>query len=269
MYQSGYNGITAFTKGLQYDAGWCEFYYTPIENIDVWPTVNPTNQELTAEPTLKVGASWYGPIKVANQQLGYKEAQQKTAAGNFYKIQVDGIYPGDGRSSRANLSNMPYHQFVLVGKQRAGGMFILLGSPDSGFDFNQEFNTGRGNPSAITDFTFIGDSLFKPSILPSFGGQASTPMPGGGSSGGGGGSVGEDVNVTEIIEFIAQPSISINYTAPRKAKFGAMPTIEVWFKNGLTYQLANIPITVDAAPPDTSIFTIDFFGITDGFIVLK
>jgi hypothetical protein len=271
MYQSGYKGITSFTKGLQYDAGWCEFYYTPIENIDQWPSVDPSTQELTAEPTLKVGATWYGPIKIANQQLGYKEQQQKSPAGVFYKIQVDGIYPGDGRASRVNLSNMPHHQFILVGKQRAGGMFVLLGAPDSGLDFGHEFNTGRGNTSAITEFIFSGDSLFKPSVLPSFGSQTSTPMPGGsGSSGGSGGSTGgEDVNITEIITFTAQPSIVINYTSARRAKFGAMPTIEVWFKNGLTYQLANLPITADAAPPDTSTFSIDFFGITDGIIVLK
>ncbi len=282
MYQSGYLGITSFTKGLQYDAGWCEFYYTPIESIDQWPSVNPVTQELSAETTLKVGASWKGPIRIANQQLGYKEQQQKSPAGVFYKVQVDGMYPGDGRASRVNLSNMAYHQYVLVGKQRAGGMFVLLGAPESGFDFTNEFNTGRGAPTAINEFIFSGDSLFKPQILASFGGQSSTPMPGGGGSGSGGGSggsgsggsgggssSGSDINVAEIITFTAQPSISISYTDSRKAKFGAMPTIEVWFKNGYTYQLANIPITVDAAPPSTTVFTIDFFGITDGFIVLK
>lgn len=268
MYQSGYLGISPFTKGLQYDAGWCEFYFTPIENIDQWPTVNPLTQELSSEPTLKVGTSWKGPIKIANQQLGFKEQQQKSAAGVYYKIQVDGIYPGDGRSSRVNLGNMSYHQFVVVGKQRAGGMFVLVGAPDSGLDFNHEFNTGRGNPAAISYFIFSGDSLFKSQILPEFGGQSSTPMPGGG-----GGSVtpspGDDVNVAEIIEFIAQPSITIPFTDARKVKFGLMPTIEVWFKEGLNYQLANIPIIVDAAPPGTTVFNIDFFGITDGFIVLK
>jgi len=268
MYQSGYLGVSPFTKGLQYDAGWCEFYYTPIENIDQWPTVNPVTQELSAEPTLKVGTSWKGPIKIANQQLGFKEQQQKTPAGIFYKIQVDGIYPVDGRASRVNLSNMPYHQYVIVGKQRAGGMFVLLGAPDSGLDFNHEFNTGRGNTTAISEFAFAGDSLFKPQILPDFGGQSSTPMPGGGGSSGGSSS-GEDVNVTEVIEFTAQPSITIPYTDARKIKFGAMPTIEVWFKEGVYYQLSNIPIIVDAKPPDVTVFTIDFFGITDGFIVLK
>lgn len=268
MYQSGYLGVTAFTKGLQYDAGWCEFYYTPIENIDQWPIVNPETQELSAEPTLKVGASWKGPIRIANQQLGYKEQQQRSPAGISFRIQIDGMYPGDGRASRVNLSNMAYHQYVIVGKQRAGGMFVFVGAPDSGLDFNHEFNTGRGTTTALTDFIFSGDSLFKPQILPTFGSQASTPMPGGGGSSGGSSS-GDNVNVTEIIEFTAQPSISIPYTEPRKAKFGSMPTIEVWFKSGLTYQLANVPIIVDAAPPDVTVFAIDFFGITDGFIVLK
>mgnify|MGYP001605830582 CR=1 FL=1 len=71
MLQSGYIGINAFTKGLIYDAGWCEFYFTPIENIESWPTVSPITQELDGEPILKSGSSWYGPINIANQQLGY------------------------------------------------------------------------------------------------------------------------------------------------------------------------------------------------------
>ena len=217
---------------------------------------------------MKVGASWKGPIKIANQQLGFKEQQQRSPAGIFYKVQIDGMYPGDGRASRVNLGNMAYHQFVIVGKQRAGGMFVLVGAPDCGLDFNHEFNTGRGNTTAISEFSFAGDLLFKSQILPDFGGQSSTPMPGGGGSPGGT-SPGDNVNVTEIITFTAQPSISIPYNDARKAKFGEMPTIEVWFKEGTNYQLANVPIIVDAMPPDTTVFTIDFFGITVGFIVLK
>lgn len=268
MRQTGYTGITSFTKDLIYDAGWCEFYYTPIENIDQWPSVLPLTQELSGEPILKAGASWFGPILVANQQLGYKEDQQRTAAGIFYKIQVDGFYPGDGRASRVNISNMPFHRYALVGKQRAGGMFVLLGAPDSGYDFNHNFQTGRGNPAAITEFIFSGDALSKPMILPSFGSQTSTPMPGYTPPVGGGGG-GTYTPTPEIISFTAQPSISIAWNSARKLLFGSMPVIEVWFLQGLYYQLANIPITVDAPPPDTSVFNIDFGGITDGFIVIK
>lgn len=271
MLQSGYTGITAFTKGLLYDAGWCEFYFTPVENIDQWPTVLPLTQELDGEPTLKVGTSWYGPIIIANPQLGFKETQEKAAAGIYYKAQIDGFYPGDGRASRINLENMPYHRYAIVGKQRAGGMFLLLGGADCGLDFNHNYSTGRGNNLALTEFSFSGELLNKAMVLPSFGSQTSTPMPGytppSGGSGGGGST--PTFNQTEIIEFTNQTSLTILWNSTRKAKFGSFPIIEVWFKDGLVYTLANIPITVDAAPPDTAMFSIDLTGSSDGFVVIK
>jgi hypothetical protein len=273
MLQSGYKGVSAFTKGLIYEAGWCEFYYTPIENIDIWPTLSPLTQELNGEPILKAGTSWYGPINIANQQLGYKESQEKSTAGVYYKIQLDGFYPGDGRASRVNLENMPYHRFVIVGKQRAGGIFLLIGSPDGGLDFSHNFLTGRGNTATISDFIFSGDLLNKAFVLPSFGSQTSTPMPGdtGGGSGGTGGTggTGDIPNNYEIITFTDQASMSIYWTDARKLLFGNMPIIEVWFFDGLYYQLANIPIKVDALPPSISVITIDFTGITSGFILIK
>lgn len=267
MQQTGYKGITSFSKGLNYDAGWREFFYTPIENIAVWPSILPDSQECNAEPQLAAGKSWYGPIKVANQQLGYKEEQQRSGAGIYYRVQVEGIYPGDGRSARVNLENMPHHKYVIIGKQRAGGLYLLLGAPDCGLDFNHSFYTGKATVSAGNEFTFSAAILNKPLILPSFGSGTTTPMPG--ATPPPSGEVGDGSNQTEYIEFSNTNTLTIPWTNARKQIFGIMPTIEVWFNDSTHWSLANVPIRCDQAPPSTTLFTIDLTGITDGFVVLK
>ena len=267
MQQTGYKGITALSDGLIYDAGWCEFYYTPIENIAAWPYILSTSQEGNNEPQLLPGKTWFGPIRVANQQLGFREEQQESPAGHFYRTRVEGFHPGDGRQSRVNLENMPYHKYVIVGKQRAGGLFILLGSEDCGLSFSHNFSTGLDQVASGSKFLFSANMQNKAVILPSFGGQPSSPSPGAVDPPAG--EPGDASNQTELITFNNQNSLVIPWTADRKQLFGIMPTIEVWFDDGDRQSLANIPIICDFAPPDTTVFTIDLTGITNGFVVIK
>lgn len=266
--QTGYVGLNTLYYGLRYDGGFVEWYYIPKEKIAFWPSLK-NNQELNGEPVLVLGASWHGPIKVPQSTVGFSETLDRNAAGPFYKILVEGIQFGEGRENRVILENMPYHEFIIVGKLRAGGFWVMIGNEESGLQFDHKTDNGKGYfNTSKNEIAFVGESIHKALILPSFESQDKTPMPGA-SEGSGESSNVDCMNITEIIPFTDQTSISIPFTDVRKTKFGAMPTFEVWFREGLAYQLANIPIIVDAHPPDTTVFTIDFFGITSGFIVLK
>src|SRR4051812_44916971 len=122
MYQTAYLPLQSIGRlRVPYVGGFCRWWYTPIENIDVFPPINPLTQMLAAEPTLKAGATWYGPVNVPDSHVGWDEEMQQGKPGHWYKEKVEGLMPGMDRNSHINLQNHAFHQFVIVGKARSGG----------------------------------------------------------------------------------------------------------------------------------------------------
>ncbi len=221
------------------------------------PAVDPANQWLTDEPTLVDGKTWYGPMAVPDDQLGFEEIFARGLAGPYYKQKVYGFLPGDNSSSRPNMENLPYYEFVVVGKLRAGGLWLVLGSDQLGLQLDADFKSGDGAiGTAGHDFAFAINSVNKAIILPSFLGSNTTPpMPS---------------NQTEIIYFTNQTAVNIAWTGTRISKFGEFPEIEVWFNNdsgGAT--IAWTEIQVDVPAPNQTAFTVYNGSVQSGFIVLK
>lgn len=273
MFTTSYAGITTMHKKLPYDGGICRWWYIPIEFISTWPPVDPQTQFLSAEPIL-AGKSWFGPVAVPDKELGFTESQERAKAGVYWKQLVEGYLPGDSALSRVNIENMAFHQYAIVAKQRAGGLFLLIGNEESGLDFDANYATGKGNfESSGSKLAFSTESISKAFVLPDFQGiNVLPPINGDGSGGGYGGPTGK--NTAEIIEFFEQSSLTFSWTTGRKNTFGSYPEIQVWFlrESGDSepgYDLANVPIYVDAKPPSTNNFTVDFTGPATGFVVIK
>lgn len=267
MFQVGHIGITTFSKGIPYDAGFCRFWYTPIENILAWPSIDPLTQYLDSEPALKPDCSWYGPIAVPKSRLGYKESQETAKAGTWYKISVEGYYPGESPASRVNLENMPYHRYVAVGKLRAGGAHLLIGSSESWLDFDHEF-TSIGKDAAGSKISFTGESYQKALILPSFT-PSSYILPPGSSgpepilSAGG-------ANDVEVIPFFDISDLNIEWNTSLINRFGFFPVIEVWIMQSGTLTYNPTPyITTNANPPAQTSFNISFIQQETGYVIIK
>ena len=214
------------------------WYYTLYDNIQTWPTINPLTQELTGEPVLFAGKSWYGPVKVPNSTVGFSEQQKTASAGIFYELKVEADHIGDARNNRVNLQNMPYYKYVIVGKLRAGGMFILLGNPNAGLTFTSNFNSGAGQTqTAKSEISFFQRSRFKAMVLPSFAGTNSQPAPGGTAT-------TIVVNDAEEIPFNTAADTEIIWTTDLQNRFGNYPTIELWAYDDATsvYYRANFSI---------------------------
>lgn len=266
--QTGYAGLNTLYSGLLYDGGFVEWYYIPKEKISVWPSLK-NNQELAEEPQLVFGASWYGPVKVPQSTVGFSETLDRNAAGPFYKILVEGIQFGEGRENRVILENMPYHEFIIVGKLRAGGFWVMIGNKESGLDFGHKTDNGKGYfNTSKNEIAFSGESIQKALILPSFGLAPSTPSPGFPGADPGSPS-GDSSNQTETIPFSNTDSVLIPWTNDRKNAFGNFPLIQVWFNDSGYFSIANVPIRCDQAPPLTTSFTIDLTGVGSGFIQIK
>lgn len=267
MFQSSFTGIKPLQRNRSYNGGFCQFWYIPVEGIAVMPRVNAENQQLVDEPTLKEGYSWFGPIAVPKNDFGYAEDFDRTKAGPYYKYKVEGVHIGDSTESRVNLENMPYHDYVIVGKQRAGGMHLLIGTVDSPCKFAPDYESGKGpTGTAQTKIVFTTDHISKAYILPSF--NADTTAPGNGSGNGGNDNM---ANHKEIIAFNNVNGVNIPWTGTRLGKFGSMPTIQVWIDDGENppYLFRGGDIQCDDDPPAMTELNVLFgLGASSGFIVI-
>ena len=251
-----------------FKGGFCQFFYIPVEDVEVFPRINGATQILIDEPLLKTGKSWKGPIKVPRDKLGFLETMKTSKAGPWYEIKATGLHTGDSVDSRINLENMPYHRYLVVGKVRFGGFYIILNdSLESWCRFLADFNSGNGpGQAAGTQFSFVTEQITKALILPSF--AADTAAAGNGGGGGGG---NDSMNQKEIIPFEDSPSISIPWTPTRQGKFGNFPIIEVYLQEDgdVPRLLIGGNIEADNPPPAFTELTVNIGGNPSGFIVLS
>jgi hypothetical protein len=269
MFQTGYISIAPFSYGIPFNGGFCQWWYAKRQDIATWPDIDPETQFLLAEPTLIADATWKGPILVPDDQLGYEEPIARNAAGVFYKQKVTGFYPGDDAFSRINLGNMPYSEYVVIGKMRAGGFFLMLGTEERGLQFDADYASGNGGiGTAGAKFAFSLNALEKGYVLLSFSEAPATAPPGYEVPDGGSGGSGSGGNDVEIITFNTEESVTIPWTDDRISRFGIFPEIQVWKYIDDEPNVITAAITCDAAPPDQTFFTV-FTPGTPGFIVLK
>jgi len=271
MKQTAYTGVQNLTSKIPYIGGLCKFWFIPVQDVDSIPPIDPVNQFLTAEPVLKLLKQWLGPVPVPDRQLGYTETQENSTAGPGIKVKIAGNHYGDAPQSRINIDNIMYGRYLVVGKQRAGGFYLLFGSLESPLNFDHEFTAGQNgsNDTTFTKIAFTGEAINRALVIPSFlGDQSGLIFPGGG---GGGGIPPVSTNETEIIYITAESTKSFIWNSTRLARFGPFPTVECWqVDEGGTYYLTAYQPFIDAPPP--SLFTTmyyDFGGPITGFIVIK
>jgi len=268
MLQTGYKGFTTLSKGLPYFGGFCKWYYADKAQLLPLPAIDPLSQYLSAEPT--ISGSWFGPVQVPNDQLGYEETPKRDAAGLYWQHKISGFHPGDNPSSRINIENMHFYEFVVVGKMRAGGMHLLIGSKEHGLQFDAAYSSD-GKKAAGNNFTLTANLLNKALVLPSFAGSdLIPPAESGNSSGGSGAPVVSSSLEPELIPFTTEPFIDIAWNALRQERFGSYPLIEVWYMEQGIYRINPAPIiTVNELPPLTTAFTVTINTPGPGLIVIK
>lgn len=140
--QTGYTGIQTLATNLAYTGGICSFWFVPKEKIQTFPSIDPATQYLADEPALLEDESWIGPVKVPNSQIGFTETYKRNAAGIYYEQRIEGFHVGDSIGNRINYENLPYHQYVVVAKLRAGSQYIILGNEHVGAEFIPGYSNG-------------------------------------------------------------------------------------------------------------------------------
>lgn len=166
MQQTSTKGIGNISP-TPFLGGMCKFWFVPVGEVASIPSINPVTQRLSAQPVLKAGKSWRGPIRVPDGTLGYAETQANDTGGTFFRQKIDATAIGDGADQRINLENMALDQFIVVGKLRATGEFLVFGTIDSPLDFDLD---AANNPTdeAKTKLAFTGESVHRALTLLNF-----------------------------------------------------------------------------------------------------
>ena len=270
MHQTGYRGIFNLSTSKHFYPGFCKLWFTAIENIDVWPAVDPQSQFLFTEPTLKPNTTWYGPVNLPDKQLGLGEKLQQTAAGPIYKQALECFLPGDDGYTRINIHNIPHHEYVFIGLVRAGGYFLVFGNNHDGLSLSDADFQNAGT-AAGRKLSFTRDAIDPAQPLLTFSQYAIANPPGWilpGSGGSGGGNGGVD---PLIISFNEEPTINIPWTDELRNTYGSFPVIQVWLNAESGPRLFTAVIETDQQAPDQTYFTVYTPGEpgTSGFIIVK
>jgi hypothetical protein len=234
--------------GSTYEGGICKWWYTPIENLDGFPMVDPTSQQLKHSPTLKINTNWYGPVNIPTYEVGYEEPDAISASGIYYKQKLVGLIPGANSTANINLRNLSQKQLCVVAKLRSGGFYIIMGTNEFGMILSTQFSTTIGvKDTPSTKFFLTLDSLNKAMVLPAFFDDNSiVPQIG-------------DTSTTNAVggvpsleaDFNVNGDTTIIWTNALAANYGNFPTLEVWSWDSdyNRFYKANLPIDSVGNPP--------------------
>lgn len=152
--------------------GLCKFWFIPMEEVESMPIIDPTSQLLKTDIILKAGKAWRGPVPVPDKQLGFTENGRIGKSGISYEMKVACQYPGDIPGARVNFENMGYSQYIIVGKLRASGFYVVIGSLEAGADFVPDFDSGSaaGNP-ALNKIAWTHEQIHKAMVMMRFSGE--------------------------------------------------------------------------------------------------
>lgn len=155
-YFNTYTGVQHQRPESIRPGGLCYIYFTPKENIQTWPSLNPVTGLCEGLFVLHPGKTWY-ELKLVNSDRSFTEEQQESAAGHFFRQQVAGYAAGNGTSRILSSGTMPYHDYVVIFKDR-DGTIRFLGDPDTGASYSNTYSSGDGNTSRKRRYTFAWQS---------------------------------------------------------------------------------------------------------------
>jgi len=184
MYQNVFTPLQNIKRPKVRPGGYCWLVYTPFENVQQWPSINPATGQAATPIVLKPGKQWY-QAEVVDKDRFFREEPDINEIGPLWNQSITGYIGGNNSNQTLNAGVMPYHRYAIMLKDR-DGQIRLIGNEDSGavliprytsgeFDtsrrWDYQFNWQHTNPAAI----YIGDtgSLDLEEINPPFTGQGS------------------------------------------------------------------------------------------------
>lgn len=140
MYQNIHQPVNTLRKTSVATGGLCKIFYFKLEDVEHWPKIDPQTGVLAEAIQLKPGAQLHW-CEATQSDKAFVEDMKVSPAGPYMDIQVNGIVAGNSAANTLIGDTMKYHQFGLI-VHELDGMKRLIGSPDSGADFQFTYKSG-------------------------------------------------------------------------------------------------------------------------------
>lgn len=182
MFYNSYLDIQHLDKPAIHPGGLCEFFFAKLEDVEIWPQLNPQTSTYTEEVILRAGASWYR-CQVIDPERDYKEESKTAEGGPYVDVRLAGFLPDDSPLNTVTIAGMMLHDYVIVLQER-NGMRRLIGNEDAGAKFTHSYDSSDGDGTRGRQLVFTFKSTAPSGIYLSAvtanGDIVNPPWPGGG-----------------------------------------------------------------------------------------
>ncbi len=156
-YGNIFTSVGTLAKPAVNNPGICFIQFARWEDVAIWPDVDPNTGICNTPIQLQPGTQWYLMVAPDNDR-SFTEQQQNDSKGDYYKVQVTGYIPGNDEATIQRVAPMPYHDYVLLVKDR-DGLIRLIGSPDCGAAFINSYTSGNQGNIRKRTITFNWESV--------------------------------------------------------------------------------------------------------------
>lgn len=154
MNENVFQPVQQLSKASRiFPGGLCKCLFTPRENVDTWPLINPQSGGVDDEIILKAGTVLYN-LELNPQGRTFNERTRRTSAGRPHEFELNGTLPGNVAENILTLNTMLFHEFLII-FQELDGMYRYLGTEDSGPTLDYDYTSGNNSKSRNRDVKFI------------------------------------------------------------------------------------------------------------------
>ena len=119
--------------------GYCRLLIVPIQYISSWPVIDPVSGLLDDLPTLLPGKTWFSIATMPGNAV-YKEDENESNAGNWYKIQLTAPLADDSTTQSLTVLTYRFNQFAVVMKEQ-NQITRLIGNSYAGARIIQSYSS--------------------------------------------------------------------------------------------------------------------------------
>jgi hypothetical protein len=137
-----YKQVQSLQKSPIEPGGLCSLSFFKIEDVDVWPDINPQTNIISTAILMKPNTNIY-LCQAADKGRQWEEELKYEAAGPYIDLTVSGRLGGTNTANLMTLIAGSYSKFGIIAKDRQGFQ-QLVGDEDSGATLFWKYATGDG-----------------------------------------------------------------------------------------------------------------------------
>lgn len=133
-----YQQVQALQKSPVETGGLCSIAYFKIEDVLVWPPVDPVSGFIATAIQMKPGALIY-ICQAVDKGRSFEEEEKNETSGSFIETKITATLAGHNTANLLSLNAARFHKWGLLVQDRAG-FTRLIGNKDSGASLSWKYD---------------------------------------------------------------------------------------------------------------------------------